>query len=331
MTALALLLSAPAARAQAPEAPNCPPPARVDPQILSQLVTQPQPNRGFLWRLSKNGKHFHLYGTVHVARLEWDSPGPVIRDALQASRSLAVELDITSREVVGRILGTAAESALPGSSPPGPAGPPLSPERIAALDHQIAKACLNRDLLRNTPLPTQVAMLTLLSARHEGLYPDFAIDAALIGYARAQGKPIIELETAQEHAEALDDPERPGDGLASLVSGEATGIMKTTLTAWASSDLQTMQNFAQWCQCVPHRDGKPVADKLISKRNDVLATRIAQYYENHPNGFAAIGVFHLFGENSVLAQLERAGYVSRQVWPRPGLGTHKPISTDIAR
>ena len=33
-------------------------------------------DRGFLWKLEKDGRTSWLYGTVHVARLEWAFPGP---------------------------------------------------------------------------------------------------------------------------------------------------------------------------------------------------------------------------------------------------------------
>ena len=49
-------------------------------------------DRGFLWRISKDGRSSYLYGTLHVGKLDWAFPGPRLAEALRDTDALAVEI-----------------------------------------------------------------------------------------------------------------------------------------------------------------------------------------------------------------------------------------------
>src|SRR5450755_765457 len=74
---------------------DCSTPPVPDARMLGHLAKTVQPDRGVLWKVSRNGKDSFLYGVVHVAKLEWDFPGPTILDALKRSAYLVVEVDTT--------------------------------------------------------------------------------------------------------------------------------------------------------------------------------------------------------------------------------------------
>lgn len=57
-------------------------------------------DRGLLWRIEHRGRTSWLYGTMHAAKLDWSVPGPTVADALRASDSLALELNILDPEVM---------------------------------------------------------------------------------------------------------------------------------------------------------------------------------------------------------------------------------------
>lgn len=103
----ALLWLAPGVQAQPasqtantpPAANTCPAPWQPPTPEQRQAAEREAKDRGFLWRLEKDGKTSHLYGTVHVGRLEWVFPGPALARALQASAVLAMELDVSDSKV----------------------------------------------------------------------------------------------------------------------------------------------------------------------------------------------------------------------------------------
>src|SRR5882724_5290074 len=86
----------PAQKAHAAAAQTrCPPLAQpLSPEQLEAGMRDAR-DRGFLWRISKDGRTSYLYGTIHVGRVAWMFPGPVLTDALRASDVVALELDLS--------------------------------------------------------------------------------------------------------------------------------------------------------------------------------------------------------------------------------------------
>ena len=72
---------------------DCPPEA-VPPTVEQLTRAQAEArDRGFLWRISRDGRATYLYGTLHVGRDQWLAPGPPLRAALLASDTVALEMD----------------------------------------------------------------------------------------------------------------------------------------------------------------------------------------------------------------------------------------------
>src|SRR5262249_50006685 len=76
-----------------PAEPVCPPSAVVPTQDQLQDAVRNARDHGALWRLEKGGRHGYLYGTIHIANLEWAMPGPTISRALRESETIAIEAD----------------------------------------------------------------------------------------------------------------------------------------------------------------------------------------------------------------------------------------------
>ena len=52
-------------------------------------------DRGFLWRVTKQGRSSYLFGTLHLGKMPWIFHGPRLREALAQTDTLALELDLT--------------------------------------------------------------------------------------------------------------------------------------------------------------------------------------------------------------------------------------------
>jgi uncharacterized protein YbaP (TraB family) len=282
---------------------TCPSAPNSDAKTLRRLARTAQPDRGFLWEISKNGRRSFLYGTVHVAKLEWDFPGPTIKAALNASQQVAVELDLTDPALAKRLNEQGRELAEKSRTWLAPAKLENLAERLRV---QFRRACLDEAGFGDATLGSKATSLSLLSARDEGLYPEQAIDAALVGFARATGKNVIELETPGEQAYALGgDPESVEREIERLESGEArTELIKLT-SAWAAGDFPVIEGYFSWCHCA--QDQAEIRRQL-GDRNAVLAERLAYTYETQEGVFAAIGVLHMIGPESVVERLRSLGY-----------------------
>jgi uncharacterized protein YbaP (TraB family) len=284
--------------------PKCMELATPSTETLNKLAKITHPDRGLLWEISKDGRRSFLYGTVHVAKLEWDFPGPTIKMALAASQVLAVELDVTDPTLAARM----------NMSLDAPTMAPEDNSRDLRVSEQFRRACLDEENFEGD-LTSKINMLTLSSARDLGLYPDFSIDSALIGYARVTGKKIVELETSEEQRRALrrDSLKSLDEDLAQLENGEAREQLIRLTSAWERGNFPEIKRYYTWCDCIQN---KGELSRLFEQRNAVIANRIAHAYEKQDGVFAAIGVLHMAGPKNVVERLQDMGFSVRELTSR---------------
>lgn len=288
-----------------PTVPSCPVAPTYD---VARFAKIEQPDRGVLWEVSKDGRSAFLYGTIHVAQLKWDFPGPAIRTALNSSNALAVELDVTAPKLAARLQRQRTMQ----KERNGPQQLSAESSALAArTSEQFRLACLDEAKFGEVTLASKVDSLAVLSARDAGLYPAFMIDASLIGFARAAKKPVIALETSFQQAKVLErDTASIEADLVSLERGDTRTQIVKLATAWADRDLAEIESLFPWCNCA---QDPPAITRLIHQRNIVLAERIAHLYETQDGVFAAIGILHMIGPGSVLERLRGMGYSVRQL------------------
>lgn len=283
------------------DGPTCPSLPAADIATLKSIVKTRQVDRGLLWEVSKNGRLAYLYGTVHIAKLSWNFSGPVVSQALEKSEILAVELDTSTPAHLERM-----QAAIVAASPPETQD---ETQLSARLDQQFIAACVRTDKFAGLPAWYKVLNLSALSARDQGLFPDFGIDNVFVAIMRATGKQVVALETFQEQAHALVNytTGHLAEDLASLESGKDRQALIQLTRAWESGDLSTLQH------SVTAEKGR--LKYLLDDRNPSLAQRIDDLYTNHEGVFVAIGVLHMVGEGSVIEQLSAMGYSVRQLVP----------------
>ena len=191
-------------RAQAPAAPpaearapaECPPvAASLTPERVQEGIANAR-DHGFLWRITKGGHSSYLYGTVHVARLEWMFPGPTVLDALDGADTIALELDVLDQDIQRRL-----QAAM--IAPRGFALPEALSQR---LQRRVAAECLAPDALARMGPELQVASLAVLAARRDGLDPGYSVDLMLSIIGHGRKKSMISLETPEAQMQALQLP-----------------------------------------------------------------------------------------------------------------------------
>jgi uncharacterized protein len=316
---LAAALSAPPAFAQVPATPaavSCPPPAEAPNASEVEAGMRNARDRGFLWRLRKDGRSSYLYGTVHAARRDWMFPGPRLREALLATDTLALELDMLDPQIQRRM--AAAVAAQPRVRLP------------AALQQRIAQRahadCLPVEALASLPPEFQLATLMLLAARRDGLEASFGIDLFLAGFARGKALPVVSLETPELQVRALqgDTPAETisavDDGLAALESGRARTMLARIATLWAEADHAQLAGYADWCECRRTPAEIAAMHRMLDDRHPGMAERIDALHREGRRVFAAVGSLHLIGPQGVQALLAQRGYdVERVMLETPAL------------
>lgn len=282
---------------------ECLPPPQVPSAEEMPALMQQAVDRGFLWKISKDGHASWLYGTIHANQRGYWLPGPKTREAIFSSDAIAVELDITNGATMNEIMQLAQQGA--GQIPPQFA------ERVKA---QMSKNCLPLELLDRLHPSLVLSQIALNQSRQDGIESAFGSEVFLLGAAQGANKKVIALETPkQQMAALLGDGEKITaaqyqETLAMLESGEARDQMRKLVDVWARSDLARMARYEEWCKCMNTPEDRQAMKRLNDDRNVLLAKRIAQQHSQNQSLFVAVGSLHMVGKQGLPQLLRKHGF-----------------------
>lgn len=284
---------------------TCPaPPVPVTAEEMPKLAAQAR-DRGFLWRISKNDRVGYLYGSIHIGKREWSLPGPKTLAALQASDTIALELDILDPAVQQQMSDPSKLGLRPLTLPAD------ANARIATL---ATKFCAPAAAIATMHPALQMATLSLFDARFSGLEFVFGSEMFLAQFGRGTQKSVRGLETPQIQMRALTggDPKDLVDAInSSLKLMEAGGQRKQTqrlVNTWANGDLQDLQRYEEWCDCANTPAEKRFFQRVNDDRNPGLAEAIDKLVREGRKVFAAVGALHMVGGKPVQKLLADMGY-----------------------
>ena len=287
----------------------CPPTAVIPDAEELQAAVGSAIDRGFLWRVRRDGHASYLYGTLHVGRFAWAMPGPMLLTALRTTDTLAVELDVSDPQSLSSLT----------QAPP--LDPPLPAALQQRLDVQVRAACLPDGSLSTLHPMLQVTTLTALAARWDDLHLEFGQDVVLLEMAHSDGREVVALEKAQEQLAAIvpDDardiaPEIE-KSLAQLESNEMRPILRKTAAAWSESDIDVLERYEDWCNCVRDEQERRYMHKLVQARNRTMAERFAALHADGHKVFAAVGALHMTGPDGLPALLKAMGFEVQRLVP----------------
>jgi uncharacterized protein YbaP (TraB family) len=286
-----------------PAEPVCPPSAVVPTADQLQEAIRNARDRGALWRFEKDGRQGYLYGTIHIANLDWAMPGPTVTRALRDAATIAIEADP----------GDPAMGAGMAAPQKPHEAPTLPPELIARLRAQAARACEPWETLQTMPPLMIITRLTLLEARWDGLHTDYAIEAVLAGFARKTGKTLATLETIAIQRAAIvagspaEQATEVDHRLAAVENGSARQAMAVIANAWASGDLETLARLYE------PPDARAALARMAGSRNPAIASRIDQLQRDGRPLFAAVGILHMVGDAALPKLLAERGFTVERV------------------
>ncbi|HET9644314.1 MAG TPA: TraB/GumN family protein [Burkholderiaceae bacterium] len=278
--------------------------------VPASAATAPQESRdrGFLWRVSKEGHSSYLYGTLHVGRPEWASPGRSVAAALRDTDMLAMELDLTDTRTTAQV----ADSMRHGN-------PALTPSLRARLQRQFAAACMQPGPMARLHPLMQALTLTLLAGRQEGLDPAYAQELMLASHARTSRRPVVGLESVQRQMQALM-PRGDGAGqamieqlLQQLEDGTLRPVLRRVAKVWEQGDFEQLERYAEWCDCARTPAERALLARLTDERNPGMAERIDALHREGHRVFAAVGALHMAGHQGLPRLLARRGYTVERV------------------
>jgi len=259
----------------------------------------------------------YLFGTIHLPDPRVTRLKPDVVEAFDQADAVYCELDMDA--------GAMAASAVAMMLPPSETlADILTEKQIARLDAELKR--INPQLSMAPFMRLKVwamfATLVLLESQMENptVKP---MDVALYRLASAYDKRTGGVETVQEQigvfdqfsrAEQIEMLEATLDFMDEL-RAEGRRYTDELVEAYNTGDLQRIE---QLMQAYRDEDNPALQDKmerlLIYDRNALMAERIAEAIETHPDEtiFFAVGVAHLYGEKGVPALLRQRGFTVRQ-------------------
>ena len=287
--------------------------------LLLLAFASPALAQHYLWEVSTLRNKLYLYGTIHAGKKDWFPLGTVVDDAWADSKVLVVEADVTDPQ---KILKSASAMTYP-------EGDGLA-KHVAMVDYTRFVKLLPRygvpegAASRMKPFMA-VSFLVVSEWMRVGYSPEFGVDAHLLAKARAELKPVIEIEGVDVQIalmESLTDDENRVifDGtLTALESGLSKEQIEDMVAAWKSGDPEGMLRTARKYNDKV-KGAAEFEEKFVWGRHDSMLKKIEGYLnDSRDRHFVAVGALHLAGPRGLVELLRKKGYVVRQAGlVRPG-------------
>ncbi|MBA4265777.1 MAG: TraB/GumN family protein [Comamonadaceae bacterium] len=300
--AVAFVAGTAAALAAPPAQDTCPPEPDPLSHELLQKAQQQAIDRGFLWRISRDGRESFLYGSMHAGRPEWFALGPQAEASLSRTSVLALEIDLTGSAVMN-----ALRSAMQGPTRRLPAA------LMQSLRLAWAAECLPEAALAQGAVELHVMQLAVAQAQRQGLFTLYSAESMLLMHSMQAQRPVVGLESVQTQLSALmarDDEEAAtmvSEMLAELQRPRAARSLERLAQAWANRDLEDLEAYAEWCDCLNTPSEREMYARLLDGRNPGLAESIERLHAED-SVFAAVGALHMVGSQGLPALLKARGF-----------------------
>jgi uncharacterized protein YbaP (TraB family) len=266
----------------------------------------------FLWEVSSMTNKVYLFGTVHAGKKAWyPLPAPV-EQAFVDSNVLVVEADVTNLDAVAKA------APIMTYTPPDSLAKHVKPEEYARFKKLLARYSLPEPSVAQMRPFMAVSLLVFAEWARLGYMGEYGVDAYLIAKAKAENKPIVEIEGIAMQAkliESLTEAETRMlfEGTLTALESGLTGEQITGMVnAWQAGDPKLLLEIARkYNENVP--GAKEFEEKFIWARHDSMAAKIEGYLNNSKDRhFVAVGSLHLAGARGLVEVLRKRGYVVRQ-------------------
>jgi uncharacterized protein YbaP (TraB family) len=268
----------------------------------------------FLWEVSSDTNTVYILGSAHVARADIYPLAEAIENAYTLSDYLVVEYDTNA-------VSELEMTALLFEKGTYPAGESLR-ENIS--EDLYSRLCDRLKELDSTGLlvssinlfePWVVAMLIAdLDYMALGYEAEYGIETHFLNKAEADGKTILELESAEFQMDVFDSMsyEIQIAMLEDAVDNPVTeNEMETMFEAWSTGDAAKMEEMV-FEDIEGDENYREFLSIIGEERNFLMLDKIEQYLQDDKTYFVVVGAAHLVGENGLINLLDSKGYTVEQ-------------------
>ena len=257
----------------------------------------------FLWEVAGPKGKAYLLGSIHLARQDLYPLDETIENAFAQSDALVVEVNLNETEE-GAVQQKALFAGVYGD------GRKLEDQLSAGTLNEL-KSFLGERAIPfanfNSMKPWLVAMaITSAEMLRQGYLPQFGIDKHFLDQAKASGKPVRALESADFQIELLagfaDDEQDRFLLYTVRQAREGAEVVEGMMTAWKTGDAGTIEELLLEAVRTDEKL-RPLYDKLFDSRNNDMTRKVAALLDSGGTWFVVVGAGHLVGDTGIVGQL----------------------------
>ena len=305
--------------------PETEPPAATSTPLLYKVTGE---NGGIVW----------LFGSIHVGIDEMYPFPDYVLDAYNEAYALAVECDVIAAQKDMELMTEMAQMMiyLDGTTISDHISPELYEAAVEIMEENNSYMKI-LDYYMPVMWYSTIENFTYANAGYDS---SIGIDMTLLTMAKAEDKPILEVESAKFQYEMLASfsPELQElllqESVDAYGSEENLEALDSLLTAWCEGDLDSL---LEYLNEEPDSDADPEELKLIEEFNTAMITNrniaMADYAEEILNSndrvFICVGMAHVLGDGAMVDLLQQRGYTVERVTSTPS-GT-QILSTNASK
>lgn len=255
-----------------------------------------------VWVVKDADSTIYLLGTIHFLKPETQWRSPTIDKAMKETGELWLEVEADDPAVMQPLVMKY------GLDPANPLSKKLSAEELAKLD--AAAKGMGSSGAAFDPMRPWLAGLTLsvVPMLKAGYDPASGLEAKLKAQAKADGKPVRTLETAEQQIRFFADLP-PTLEMAFLNSAlddttQSPVVLDNMVKAWSAGDVKGLGKLIFDDMKAEYPD---LYEILLVKRNQDWAGQIDTLLDGKGVSVIAVGAGHLAGDDSLQAQLAKRG------------------------
>lgn len=268
----------------------------------------PSGSKHMLFRVrGPHGATLYLLGSVHLLSQDAAALPPQVDTAFEHAKTVSLETSFDSIQM------RAAELMMRGRFSNGATlRSTLSPSAVPKVDSMLRSYGLTLDQV-NGFKPWFVSMLlSQVAMQKMGFQAQYGVDMQVNTRAKAAGKPVLSLESA-EFQLGLFDGLSAADQERMLVDETAPAQDAKDLTtirdAWALGDIAALDSLLN-----RRLDRAPgLRDALLTSRNRNWIPKLEQLIKGNDDALVVVGAGHLVGKDGVLQLLKAKGYTIEQM------------------
>jgi uncharacterized protein len=265
--------------------------------------------KSFLWKVQAGSKVLYLAGSVHALGADSYPLSAAYESAFNAAGTLVEEINLAEAEQL--------------------AAAPLLLSKGLYTDGRTFESAVAKDTatlvatrLKDTGIPIEMIramkpwmvmlMITAFEAQKAGLDAALGLDKYFFDKARAAGKPVLGLETAESQIDRFDKmPESLQEQMLRSTLSELEvqrNSVAAMIGAWRSGDAAALEKMA----LSSFDDYRGAYTSLIVERNNNWVPQIEACMTKPQPCFVVVGAAHLVGPDGLLTLLKKKGYKIEQ-------------------